>query len=171
MAHQRCENCGKDNQGDATYCYSCGHILPVGRQRLATHGVTDNHALKPQLRWGTAYFGDNSILRIHVRDSGKVVETRFHNECILGREVDDAHPDVDLTPYGAVKMGVSRIHVRLTKQTATIMVEDLGSRNGTFLNGERLLPKQPRVLRNEDELRLGRMVMRISFGEAPGTKR
>jgi len=136
-------------------------------KRVATHALEDEQSLKPQVRWGTAYFGDHSVLRIHVRHSGEIVETRFKEACVLGREIEESHPDLDLTPYDAVKLGVSRQHVRLTQKIATIMVEDLGSRNGTFLNGERLIPKQPRVLRNEDELRLGHMVLRISFRSAP----
>lgn len=164
---QVCKNCGRKNDAGALYCLACGHILPAGMERVATHALEDEQSLKPQIRWGTAYFGDHSVLRIHVRHSGEIVETRFKEACVLGREIEESHPDLDLTPYGAVKLGVSRQHVRLTQKIATIMVEDLGSRNGTFLNGERLIPKQPRVLRNEDELRLGHMVLRISFRSAP----
>jgi pSer/pThr/pTyr-binding forkhead associated (FHA) protein len=94
-------------------------------------------------------------------------ETKFQLECILGRSAGDVVADVDLTPYGAVDLGVSRQHVKLTRQDATIMVQDLGSINGTFLNGEKLIPHQPRVLRNEDELILGQMALRISFMRSP----
>ncbi len=86
---------------------------------------------------------------------------------MLGRAVEDVQPDVDLTPFQAAELGVSRRHVKLTRQSATIMVQDLGSVNGTFLNGQKLLPYQPRVLRNEDELRLGHMTLRVSFMRAP----
>jgi pSer/pThr/pTyr-binding forkhead associated (FHA) protein len=85
----------------------------------------------------------------------------------LGRAVEDVAPDIDLTPHKAVELGVSRRHVKLTRQSSTIMVQDLGSVNGTFLNGQKLMPYQPRVLRNEDELCLGRMTLRISFMSAP----
>jgi hypothetical protein len=163
---QKCDNCGRSNPASDLYCLACGHILPAGLKAVATHSLPDE-TLKPQLRWGTAYFGENTLLRIHVRDTNDIIEAHFETDCVLGRLVDDAVPDVDLTPHQAMDLGVSRRHVKLTRQSATIMVQDLGSANGTFLNGQKLLPYQPRVLRNEDELRLGRMVLRISFTRAP----
>jgi pSer/pThr/pTyr-binding forkhead associated (FHA) protein len=36
---------------------------------------------------------------------------------------------------------------------------DLGSANGTYVNGERLEPHVPRLLRQGDRLRLGRVVL------------
>jgi hypothetical protein len=166
---QTCENCGKTNPAEETYCITCGHILPAGLQALVTHALENGQPLKPQIRWGTAYFGDHTVLRIHVRDTNAILEARFEQECVIGRTVEDVLADVDLTPYDAIKMGVSRRHVKLTRQLETIMVQDLGSVNGTFLNGQKLVPYQQRVLRNQDELRLGRLVLRVSYMSAPKT--
>jgi DNA-binding transcriptional ArsR family regulator len=49
---------------------------------------------------------------------------------------------------------VSRVHALLEKLAGSWFVQDLGSRNGTFVNGERVQVR--RVLRPSDELRLGR---------------
>ena len=163
---QTCENCKRSNPASEFYCFACGHILPTGLKAIATQNLP-NESLRPQIRWGTAYFGDQMVLRIMLRDTNDLIEARFENECIIGRAVEDVVPDIDLTPHNAVELGVSRRHIKLTRQSATIMVQDLGSVNGTFLNGQRLLPYQPRVLRNEDELRLGHMTLRISFMRAP----
>ena len=167
MSEQICENCGKSNPLEEPYCYSCGHILPAGRRVLKTRNINEEQALKPQIRWGTAYFGDQTVLRLHIRDTGEMVETQFTEECVFGRTYGEDIPDVDLTPFRAMDLGVSRRHVKLTRESATVMVQDLGSRNGTFLNGNRLVAFQPRVLRNEDELRLGRLVLRVSFMRSP----
>lgn len=168
MSEQICENCGKHNAPHEAYCLACGHLLPAGERRAAPEtGVLPDTPLKPQVRWGTAYFGDGSLLRIRVRDANALIEVAFKQELVLGRQVDDAVPDVDLTLYDAQNLGVSRRHAKLTRESATVMVQDLGSLNGSFLNGQKLLPYQPRVLRNEDELILGRMALRISFCRAP----
>jgi pSer/pThr/pTyr-binding forkhead associated (FHA) protein len=45
----------------------------------------------------------------------------------------------------------------------TLTLVDLGSTNGTHLNGQRLIPNQPRVLRDGDEVRLGKLVFHIFF--------
>ena len=166
-AQVNCENCGKPNDPATTYCYACGHILPAGMNAISTRFLENGQVLRPELRWGTAYFGERHILRIRVRDSGQVVETQFQHACVLGRAAGDVAVDVDLTPYGAVEMGVSRQHAKLTHQSATVMVQDLGSVNGTYLNGVRLVPHQPRVLRDEDELCLGRLTLRVSFLTRP----
>jgi DNA-binding winged helix-turn-helix (wHTH) protein len=50
---------------------------------------------------------------------------------------------------------VSRHHARITVSDAGSSIEDLGSKNGTFLNGTRVTGIQP--LRDQDEVRLGRV--------------
>jgi predicted component of type VI protein secretion system len=49
---------------------------------------------------------------------------------------------------------VSRVHALLERLAGSWFVQDLGSRNGTFVNGERVQVR--RVVRPSDELRLGR---------------
>lgn len=84
---------------------------------------------------------------------------------VLGRTDLNAryHPDVDLTPYGALDRGVSRSHVRLHVDDDKLYVTDLGSTNGTFLAGKRLEPETPTILHKGDELTLGRLTMQILF--------
>lgn len=49
---------------------------------------------------------------------------------------------------------VSRLHCRLTLQADGLLVEDLESTNGTFVNGERVTKL---LLRTGDALKVGRM--------------
>ena len=44
-----------------------------------------------------------------------------------------------------------------------------GSHNGTYLNGQRLIAHQPRVLRDGDDIRLGFLVLRVKFVRVPIT--
>ena len=70
------------------------------------------------------------------------------SEIIIGRE-----PSVDLPiPSPAV----SRRHARLIREGAGYALEDLGSSNGTFLNGERLAGR--RLLKSGDQIRLGQTI-------------
>jgi predicted component of type VI protein secretion system len=55
--------------------------------------------------------------------------------------------------------GVSRKHARVSRQGLDVTIEDLGSSNGTFVNGERL--GAPRVLRDQDLVRLGSVEIRF----------
>jgi DNA-binding winged helix-turn-helix (wHTH) protein len=56
---------------------------------------------------------------------------------------------------------VSRCHARVVVSGTTATVEDLGSKNGTFLNGQRL--HQPAVLTDGDEIWIGRSVARFRY--------
>ena len=49
--------------------------------------------------------------------------------------------------------GVSRLHARLSVGGATVEVEDLGSRNGTYVRGEKISGRA--ALADGDELRIG----------------
>ena len=59
---------------------------------------------------------------------------------------------------------VSRQHARLSQHEATLVVEDLQSSNGVFVNGERI--KERHILKNGDKIGLGPNVcLRIAWAE------
>lgn len=166
---QICPHCGKENPDTDAYCYACGHILPLALSELpsSTTKLADVYeSLEPQRRWGTAYFDRKSRLQLAFRDGGDTLTLDVAHSLVLGRthqEPGVEQPDVDLTPYDALEKGVSRRHMMLSREHDTVVVMDLGSANGTYLNGQRLLPSEPRILRDNDELRLGRLVVRVTF--------
>ena len=53
---------------------------------------------------------------------------------------------------------ISRAHALLAFKGDVLFVQDLGSTNGTLVNG---VPQQQATLRNEDELKMGRLVLRV----------
>ena len=65
----------------------------------------------------------------------------------LGRARDC---EVLLTDYT-----VSRRHAQITYDGVNFYVEDLGSKNGTFVSGQMLPPRQRQMLANGSEIRLG----------------
>ena len=54
---------------------------------------------------------------------------------------------------------VSRLHCRLTATADALHVKDLGSTNGTFVNGTRIQAAQ---LKNGDKLAVGRLELIVS---------
>lgn len=61
--------------------------------------------------------------------------------------------------------GISRVHARLRRDGDTVLVEDAGSRNGTFLNGVRVT--EPTALVDGDKIGLGRgTVLKFTFHDA-----
>jgi pSer/pThr/pTyr-binding forkhead associated (FHA) protein len=72
---------------------------------------------------------------------------------VIGR-AEDADICIDKTE-------VSRYHVKIAVEGTAAVVEDLDSKNGTYLNGERL--DRPTTLTNGDEIWIGRSVARFRF--------
>jgi len=79
-------------------------------------------------------------------------------ENILGRDEDEGGVRID-SPT------VSRRHARITVSPTGALLEDLGSKNGTFLRGEPVAT--PFWLADGDEIRVGSVVLR--FRRASGT--
>ncbi|MBZ0301389.1 MAG: FHA domain-containing protein [Anaerolineae bacterium] len=115
--------------------------------------------------WGTARFGEDATIILRIRDVSEPIMLEPANQIILGRKdmTSTNEPDLDLTPYDALDKGVSRIHAAIRRSEDNLTLVDLGSANGTHLNGQRLVPDQPRLLRDGDEVRLGRLVTHIYF--------
>jgi len=81
------------------------------------------------------------------------------NAWTLGRST---HNDVPIP-----EPSLSRHHARIQVKDGVFYVEDLGSMNGTLLNGEEV--KGPRPLQEQDELTLGQVVLTLG-AFAPGPK-
>jgi 3',5'-cyclic-nucleotide phosphodiesterase len=76
----------------------------------------------------------------------------LHDEAVLGRDRQDALAD---DKYICIpEPTISRRHARIRRRGANYFVEDLHSRNGTFVCGERLAPGAWHALRDGDELAL-----------------
>ena len=104
-------------------------------------------------------------VRLHIGERGREVEASLTKAVHLGRldAASDILPEVDLSGDGGSGKGVSRRHARILKREGTVMLEDLGSINGTFINGKRLPPFQTEVLHDGDQLQLGKLLIEIEF--------
>ena len=86
------------------------------------------------------------------------------NEITIGRV--DPHrgirPDIDLSKFDPASR-ISRRHARITSRSGQFYVEDLGSANGTFVNGRtRLKPQEPYPLVNGDVLKFGETTLKFA---------
>jgi hypothetical protein len=84
---------------------------------------------------------------------------------VLGRAdaLSAFHPDLDFAPFGAVRYGVSRRHALIRPGDQMLYLIDQNSTNGTWVNGQRLLPGRDFPLTDGDVIELGalRMTLRI----------
>jgi pSer/pThr/pTyr-binding forkhead associated (FHA) protein len=109
--------------------------------------------------------GESLAIRLRIGPRKREVEMPLNVITHLGR-VDAAasvFPEVDLTDDSDVAQGVSRRHARIFKQGGAVVVEDMGSINGTFVNGHRLDPYLPEVLNDGDMLQLGKLQIEVKL--------
>ena len=85
-------------------------------------------------------------------ESGKPAVFPLHDEAVIGRGPQDALAnDKNIC---IPEQTISRRHARIRRRGANYFIEDLHSRNGTFVSGERLPPGNWHALRDGEELAL-----------------
>ena len=161
-----CSNCQYKNVSGAVFCAECGAQLD-GVETLVTQAITDEQ-IEEELKKRTARpepvsAPSNSWISLHLMDSGKILPLASRNEFTLGRlsEGQPIMPDIDLTPYQAYASGVSRLHAVVKRDNNRVAVMDLGSSNGTYVNGRRLNPHTEEALSHGDIVALGKLKIQI----------
>ena len=163
----KCPYCQHEMMEGALFCEECGLSLWGDAQGEVPTRKLEEEANEFSVKsgWGTATFQDLNQVIIHIRDSADPISVRPAAEYLIGRQDASSGivPDLDLGPFGALEKGVSRLHAALRRGDEVLSIVDLDSANGTYLNGQRLAAHQPRLLRDGDEIRLGKLVLHIYF--------
>lgn len=105
------------------------------------------------------------LSRVQFKIGDKKVPLDLKSVIIVGRssEEDERHPGLDLAPFDAYQHGVSRQHAAITQHEGSLYIEDLGSTNGTRINGFQLVARRKYRLRDGDEVEIGRIRTLVQF--------
>lgn len=165
-----CPNCKNNNMAGAMFCAECGTQL-VGKNDMTTQHISTDTLIRNVNRNPTGGIPEspkvsntgNSWASLHLLETGQMFALSNSNEFTLGRvsEGQPIMPDIDLTPFKAYAAGVSRLHAVIKKMGSAIIFMDLGSANGTFINGKRLVPNQEQTLTHGDIVVLGKLKVQI----------
>lgn len=144
-----CARCGSRLVEGARFCPQCG--APVGPDEQQdvdrTTAAIDVGLFDPTSSLdGVPMLAAGTGMLVVVR--GPNAGARFlldRDRVVIGR-----HPDCDIFLHDVT---VSRRHSEIRRTVQGFELEDLGSLNGSYLNGERV---DARVLRTGDELQIGR---------------
>lgn len=142
-----CNRCGRPVAGDAgRYCSGCGasliDVLPGDATRLlpVVPVDRDHHDTPAELSHGDPELlvqrGPNEGSRWKIREGETELGRRSSSRVLL----DD--------------ISVSRRHAVVRREGANVVVEDLGSLNGTYLNGRLITGPEP--VGHGDTLQIGR---------------
>lgn len=173
-----CPVCQSRNEYDAILCVHCGATLDDPLHAEHKTKTTDMQALTPEMirEWvqkntkeaavpnsGIAFYVDGHSMPAYIDPTG---------EFVLGRKVGTTSEQLlDLAPFAAYSLGVSRRHVAVRPAGSGYEILDLGSVNGTWLNEERMVPHQAYPLPSGSHLRLGRMRVLVLYQPVDGTGR
>jgi hypothetical protein len=170
MSTNACPICGHENAVDALLCAKCHTMLMdprINGGQLPSETYRPPEVSPPPRRHLTrqlSLLGPNAVAMYFdgVIDPLILDITR---EAILGRysERSNDQPRIDLTPYGGYERGISRLHAVLRREDQGLSLEDLGSSNGTFVNGNRLAPYTRYVLKSGDQIKLGQVYIDVYF--------
>ena len=90
------------------------------------------------------------------------------DDVTIGRTVSGIiKSDLDLTDVGGEDLGVSRKHALLVPTADKLKLVDLGSTNGTFVEGEELITGKPRSLQDGNILSFGGLHFRLKIVRQP----
>jgi len=152
------------------FCSECGTYLleddrrgtdPLGTDEIGWVGEEEEDTETNPLIKGTGPL----TIRLKISESGREIEATLNKAIHMGRldPASDVFPEIDLTNDNGLEKGVSRRHARILKREGTVVVEDLGSINGTFINSKRLAPYLPEVLHHGDQLQLGKLLIEVEM--------
>ncbi len=163
---QVCPSCGATNPAGEAFCSNCGSMLgapPVADTSSPAPAVSAAPTPAPAPEPAVASAPAALNARVIVEADNQEFDLSGKDNILIGREdaVSNIFPDVDLTPNGGEEGGVSRMHARIFVENGQYMLEDENSTNFTFLNRQKLAPKTPTPLHDNDEIKLGRVLLRF----------
>ncbi len=155
-----CPACGFQMAEGARFCAMCGERLAVGESTTTMAPLEDQtltNDLNSEEIGAIDALPAGSALLVVLKGPGAGSRFLLHDaHVVAGRDPQCAIFLDDIT--------VSRSHVAFTRDQGSYLIEDLGSLNGTYVN--RHLLKGPTLLRNGDEVQIGKYRMVIFLGLA-----
>lgn len=159
-----CIHCRHENLEGSLICSQCSQLLG---DEFPTPAVTHKYRTSDLVRRDGYYIriGTNTIKLI--LSPQQFYQTRVllqGGRLILGRQ--QSAPDVTMLPiqtHNAAELGVSRQHVALIPTAEGIAALDLGSTNGSSLNGQPMVTGQLYLLTDGDHLQLGQLVLEVQL--------
>lgn len=166
-----CPFCHATNAANTIFCSECGHYLAKidsEPTEVFKADELDDASYAQMSRQEPASRSKPTqpvTLQFTITEQHRVIEATLKGEIIIGRTdvASTAFPTVDLSAAGPMAKSVSRRHARIIKRDDEIVLEDLGSVNGTFINDKKLAPFLPVTLNTGDRLHFGKVCLEVTI--------
>jgi len=150
MAEVVCSRCGHPNSAASNYCSSCGFDLHRNvEEPTSEHAVVTTDEVE-------AVNVETTSATFVVKRGAKAGSRYLVNDdkTTIGR-----HPDSDIFLDDVT---VSRRHAEVRREGEAVLLSDVGSLNGTYLNRSRI---ETGSLRSGDEVQIGKFKLVFLTGE------
>lgn len=169
-----CPNCQHEELNGAVFCSLCGHELIEESQSTTQQTPVSSimEGISPPTVPVPSLLSDekDSKVILYLAETKEVICLKQEKDYTLGRiaEGQKVIPDIDLSEYNAYKTGVSRIHAMINTRGDQVTVKDLGSSNGSRLNGVKIESHAEYNIQHEDFLTLGALKIRVLLNKESG---
>ena len=156
-------------------CPSCDHELPEASVRCEHCGVQLEGEKPDQAMFGKDSTKELEIpedvdstkeprITLQLVDSGDILTIPESAEFNIGRSISGSEkPDIDLSSYAAYEHGVSRSHAKIKTYEQQFVIVDLGSSNGTRVNGQKIIPDVECLITHGDVISLGKLRIQVAI--------
>jgi serine/threonine-protein kinase len=153
-----CPHCGRANKPTARFCAACGTVLPPTPQVAP---ATSRPQVTAPPRQAARPLQQARFRISTPRGTWEFPLTNL--PCRIGRrDPSQSHfPELDLADYD--RGHASRRHAVIERRGSQYVLTDVGSVNGTLLNGVRLPAHRPQPLKVGDRIRIGDVEMHFEW--------
>ncbi|MFQ3632640.1 FHA domain-containing protein [Roseiflexus sp.] len=162
-----CPNCSSKQLDGTIFCAECGAGLinagpPESTRELDVSNIESHDSQASGLSTVDTAVPEHLVALV-VISSRRRIEVDLSDEVLIGRAdpTRGIMPDIDLGPFGGYDAGVSRRHAILSYYNGAYRIEDLGSANGTFVNGRQIEPMCATLVKHGDEIMCGTLLLRL----------
>lgn len=167
-----CKICKNQEYPGAFFCSECGSQL-ISDQDLDIDTLVvpsrDRNTEPGQGKSPGELAADLSDFGLYNAERDEYLEIPSSHEFTIGRFVEGQviTPDVDLNPYDAYENGISRLHatIRYVPKSQKYYVVDLGSANGTFVNGYEIPANSEVPIQHGDKIKFGKLEFTVLIPE------
>lgn len=166
-----CPTCHNQELDGALFCSECGTRLVVVEMPTTTSIDRNQTGLimfqrestLPPVTLAVSGMLSDIAISLHLIESGMILHLAGQTEFTIGRAIEGQPilPDVDLSPYEAYSHGVSRLHSALKMNNNRLFITDLGSSNGTRVNGQKIMPNVDYPISHGDVIALGKFKIQV----------
>jgi HPt (histidine-containing phosphotransfer) domain-containing protein len=152
---QRCPNCSATRFIFANFCYHCGVALQeIESTHLRGSNIDPTRGAKATDPDGATTFHGKGVRLFHRPSTAFIDLPAMLESMVLGKGRGSFRPDIDLQNFPQAEF-ISRSHAQISLKQQQYYIEDLGSKNGTEINGVALPKGRAQPLAFGDQVRLG----------------